>query len=78
LKAIKEKLSVLISGLIITALLISLYIFQPHNFKKIESVVYDTLLTRIDQSEPSGLVTIVDIDEKSLAQVGQWPCLVIK
>jgi len=73
LKTFKEKLPVLAGGLLITMLLASFYLLQPKNFNKLEYSLYDTLLTWVKQSEPSGLVTIVDIDEKSLAEIGQWP-----
>lgn len=73
MKSFKEKLSVLTVGLLITTLFAGLYIAQPNTLKKIELLLYDALLSKVEQSEPSGLVTIVYIDEKSLTEVGQWP-----
>jgi CHASE2 domain-containing sensor protein/serine phosphatase RsbU (regulator of sigma subunit) len=73
LKTIQEKLPVLISGLIIILLVIILSFFQIQALKKVEYSLYDFLLAQVEQTEASGLVSIVDIDEQSLAQFGQWP-----
>ncbi len=63
----------LLSGAVILVLVFFLYFSQYGFFKKIELGIADTLIAQLEQSEPTGFVTIVDIDEKSLSQFGQWP-----
>lgn len=50
-----------------------MYITRPAVLVWIDNKVYDTFLTLIPKSAPSEDVVIVDIDEKSLAEYGQWP-----
>jgi len=73
LKSFKENFIVLLTGVFITALIASLYILNNDTFRNFEYHLYDEIVSKVEQTEPSGLVSIVDIDEKSLAQFGQWP-----
>ncbi|MBF0265685.1 MAG: CHASE2 domain-containing protein, partial [Gammaproteobacteria bacterium] len=70
---IKENHIIVVSGLVLTLLISSLFIVNPKTINKIEYNLYDFLLAKLEQTEPSGAVIIIDIDEKSLAEVGQWP-----
>ncbi|MBF0469141.1 MAG: adenylate/guanylate cyclase domain-containing protein [Desulfamplus sp.] len=72
---------VIASGITITILAITLYIANPHSFRLIDNRLYDLCLG-LAISSHSGSDTggkndyrsvIVDIDEYSLAQLGQWP-----
>jgi adenylate cyclase len=48
-------------------------LFQPTSLSRIDASLYDRLVRAAGTTRPSGLVTIVDVDEQSLARVGQWP-----
>lgn len=64
---------ILTCGLIFTALISTLYFYQPTFLRFFDNKLYDTLLRLAPKSETSGVPLIVDLDEKSLAQFGQWP-----
>ena len=50
-----------------------LYLAQPGLLKQMERGIYDLLLRTRAGGEPSPVPVLVDIDEKSLAALGQWP-----
>ena len=52
---------------------IVLNIFLPHTFQSIEKRVRDFFFILRGPLPTTGKVVIVDIDEKSLAAIGQWP-----
>jgi CHASE2 domain-containing sensor protein len=64
---------ILFSGLIFTGIISSLYIYKPLFFRFLDLKLYDLLISSNLQDKPSGLVAVVDLDEKSLARFGQWP-----
>ena len=51
----------------------SLAVVRPDAFVRLDHTVYDMLLRAAGTSPPSGRITIIDVDERSLATVGQWP-----
>ena len=51
----------------------TLALFPPPLLVAVTSSVYDTLLRTVGTRPPGGHVVIVDIDERSLRAVGQWP-----
>jgi adenylate cyclase len=64
------------SGIFITILLVLLDVYKPEFFRFLEYKLYDTQLRSSSMSGASNTAknpVIVDIDEKSLAQFGQWP-----
>jgi adenylate cyclase len=67
---------IFLSGVCVTLLIAVLTIWQPVFFRFLDSKIYDTLLCSGYSSKggptPDNPV-IVDIDEQSLAQFGQWP-----
>ena len=63
----------LLCGLLPTLLITALSLTRPAPLLGLEHLVYDTLVRWTPPHDPSGKVVIVDIDEKSLASVGQWP-----
>ncbi|MDY0187440.1 MAG: CHASE2 domain-containing protein [Syntrophus sp. (in: bacteria)] len=70
---IRKDTLIIFCGILLTCAVASLYIFQPLVLSSIELKLYDTLLKLPSARNPSGHIVIVDIDEKSLAQYGQWP-----
>ena len=51
----------------------ALSLYRPALFLGAERATYDTLV-RLDRPQrPEGRVTIVDIDDRSLSTIGQWP-----
>lgn len=50
-----------------------LYTYAPNTFSSIEKNVRDLFFTSRGSITPTEKVIIVDIDEKSLAALGQWP-----
>jgi adenylate cyclase len=69
----KERLLIIGTGVCILALLTGLYVFQPAFLHFLDLKLYDQLLRSRGTREPTGKVVIVDLDERSLAQYGQWP-----
>ena len=65
--------SILICGLTLTLFISLLYLYQPTFLRFLDFKLYDTLLRSTPLNETSGVPLIVDLDEKSLAQFGQWP-----
>ncbi|MFT5659387.1 MAG: adenylate cyclase [Sulfurimonas sp.] len=52
---------------------ISLYIFLPSTFEPFDNKLRDMLFINRGVIETTGNVIIIDIDEKSLAEIGQFP-----
>jgi adenylate cyclase len=48
-------------------------VMRPDAFVRLDHTVYDVMLRAIGTSAPSDRITIIDVDERSLAAVGQWP-----
>ena len=46
---------------------------RPSLFSELESRAYDTLVRSSPSRPPSSRVVIVDVDERSLSAIGQWP-----
>ncbi|HEX6164483.1 MAG TPA: CHASE2 domain-containing protein [Vicinamibacterales bacterium] len=59
-----------VGAVLVTAVLA---LFPPALLARIENDAYDILSRAIDTRPISGRVVIVDIDERSLATIGQWP-----
>ncbi len=64
---------IVFSGIGLTCLVAFLYLFQPQLLSSLDLKVYDTLLKARSERTVSENIVIVAIDEKSLAQYGQWP-----
>jgi adenylate cyclase len=50
-----------------------LAVFPPALFGRLDNAAYDILLRSISTRPISGRVVIVDVDERSLSTIGQWP-----
>jgi adenylate cyclase len=66
-------LSVLVPGAVVTLLFGALCLWPPPLAVFLEGKIYDTFLRAAPRPPTTGSVTVVDIDEASLAALGQWP-----
>jgi HD-GYP domain-containing protein (c-di-GMP phosphodiesterase class II) len=64
---------VLLCGLAPTLVVAALCLSRPSPFSGLEYGAYDRLLRAAPVRPPSGNVVIVDIDDRSLSSIGQWP-----
>jgi adenylate cyclase len=64
---------VLVCGLLPTIATALLSLFRPSFLSSLEYGAYDRFLRALPARPPSGRVAIVDVDERSLSAVGQWP-----
>jgi adenylate cyclase len=68
-----KKLYFLIITSIISLFFILLYIFNPLIFDNVDKKIKDSFFFIRGEIPSSHMVTIIDIDEKSLSKFGQWP-----
>jgi adenylate cyclase len=64
---------ILLCGLVPTLLVAILSLYRPSVFVSVEYDVYDRLVRSLSARPPSERIVIIDVDERSLASVGQWP-----
>lgn len=64
---------ILLCGLIPTIVVAVLSLYRPAVFVSFEYGVYDRLMRALPSRTPSDRIVIIDVDERSLASVGQWP-----
>jgi adenylate cyclase len=68
-----DKFLLLLCGVAASLVMAVLYVAQPSILRFLDYKIYDQLLKRQHSTKTSGVPVIVDIDEKSLAALGQWP-----
>src|SRR5262245_24811581 len=64
---------VLLCGAVPTLLVATLSLYRPPSLTGLEYSVYDTLIRDLPSRAPSDRIVIIDVDEPSLAAIGQWP-----
>ena len=64
---------ILLSGLAPVLVTAVLALYRPAAFARLEDAAYDVVLRAAGTRTPHPAVAIVDIDERSLESVGQWP-----
>jgi adenylate cyclase len=64
---------ILLCGLVPTLVVAILSLYRPSVFTSLEYSVYDRLLRTLPARPMSDRIAILDVDERSLASVGQWP-----
>ena len=64
---------ILVSAIIPVLVVAAMAVIRPEAFVRLDHTVYDVMLRGAGTSPPSGRITIVDIDERSLSTIGQWP-----
>ena len=72
-RAARTRRYVIISGAAPALLVAVLAMYRPPSFARLDDAVYDQTLRWAGTKPPAGRVTIVDVDERSLSQYGQWP-----
>ena len=65
--------ALLLLFLIITALVFSAYLFLPQNFQSFDNRIRDFYFHIRGPQKTDDNIVIVDIDEKSILSLGQWP-----
>gem|GEM_PF-1141242 len=60
-------------GLVVTLAVATLQVWQPTLLSFFNHKTYDSLLHVVGQRPPTDQVTMVNVDEESLAHYGQWP-----
>lgn len=69
----KDQLILLGAGVSVTVLMIALYIGQPKFLHLLNLKIYDNYLRLYHQPAATRVPVIIDLDEKSLSELGQWP-----
>lgn len=64
---------VLVVGIVLTILCFLLYVSGLSFIQAITNFAYDALLKTVAVKQRSSKVMIVDLDENSLSEIGQWP-----
>ncbi len=64
---------VILCGLVPVLLAAALVIYRPSLMNRFDNSTYDLLVRAAPTSAPHSRVVIVDVDERSLSAVGQWP-----
>ena len=63
----------IITGLAVSFLIAALYIFQPPILQFVDYKIYDQYVRSSPVGQKTGIPVIVDIDDESLTELGQWP-----
>ena len=63
----------LLAGFLVALLTSIAYLFMPAKFVALDNQLRDNMFLVRGHIEPSSEVVIIDIDEKSLKELGQWP-----
>lgn len=67
------RMTLVLTGVLLTLFLAGLFVFQPFFLRLMENKVYDAMLRFTSSGEASEQIIIVDLDEESLEEFGQWP-----
>ncbi len=74
---VKKKLPLFLTGLFLTCIIAMLYLMNPVFLRFMDNKIYDVHMqkasARDTDNQQTGIPIIVDIDEKSLKNFGQWP-----
>ncbi|KAB1443734.1 CHASE2 domain-containing protein [Pseudodesulfovibrio senegalensis] len=68
-----ERMLIPATGFMLSCITVLLFIIQPSFLRLLDYKVYDQLLIASHSPKATDVPVIVDIDEKSLQQFGQWP-----
>jgi HD-GYP domain-containing protein (c-di-GMP phosphodiesterase class II) len=68
-----SRLRLVAACLLVACVVGGLHVFRPGLLGRVDPAVYDRLLTAVPLRPPSDRVAVVEVDERSLAEVGRWP-----
>jgi len=69
----KDQIILLGTGLAATLLMVVLFKANPQFFRFLDHKLYDQFLSTYHTEKASDVPVVIDIDEKSLQEFGQWP-----
>ena len=69
----KDQLILLAVGIAASALMFVLFANQPQFLRFLDHKLYDQFLIKYHTDNATNIPVLIDIDEKSLAEMGQWP-----
>src|SRR5689334_11757731 len=69
----RPRVLVRVCGLLPTLIVALLSVYRPSQLTPLEHTAYDTMVRAIPTRPPDPRIVIVDVDEKSLSAIGQWP-----
>ncbi len=72
-RVLRENITRFIVGIVICATMITLYVWQPGILQQADRQIYDIFLRANGGGEPSPTPALLDLDEQSLEEFGQWP-----
>jgi CHASE2 domain-containing sensor protein len=64
---------IFLSGVVPVLFTAVLAVYRPPIFARVDEAAYDLVVRSAGTRSPAGRVAIVDVDERSLAAIGQWP-----
>jgi HD-GYP domain-containing protein (c-di-GMP phosphodiesterase class II) len=64
---------ILLCGLLPTLVIAGVSLFRPSLLANLEYGAYDGLVRAVPTRPPDSRIVIVDVDERSLSTIGQWP-----
>jgi len=68
-----NNLPAIIAGVLVLLLCAAVTLFRPRFLNAVSYQTYDTILRKIAVPPQSGQIVIVDIDDASMHELGQWP-----
>ncbi len=72
-RILSDNITRFVVGITICISMLALYIWQPTILQQADRHIYDTFLRANGGGEPSPTPAILDLDEESLKEFGQWP-----
>ena len=69
----KDQLFLFTTGLAASILMVILFITHPPFLKLLDYKLYDQFLREYHDDKATDIPVVIDLDEKSLAELGQWP-----
>lgn len=69
----KDQIILLAAGMATTAMMVFLYFSQPAFIRFLDHKLYDQYLRKYHETNATDIPVVIDIDEKSLAEFGQFP-----
>jgi len=70
---VSDRRLVVWSGVAATIVTVALAVSRPAALARLDSGVYDAIVRQAGANPPGARIAIVDIDERSLSAIGQWP-----